>query len=66
MKVNGEEVALASLNGRSLLDLISQYGFRAEAVAVEWNGTLPERAAWERIRLSDGDTVELIRFVGGG
>lgn len=36
------------------------------AVAVEWNETILSPAALDRTALSEGDTLEILRFVGGG
>ena len=38
----------------------------ARAVAVEHNGRIVERAAFERVTLDEGDQVEIVRMVGGG
>lgn len=66
MQVNGQDIALSALDGRTVLDLVRHFGFSAETVAVEYNGSLPERTDWAKIRLTEGDRVELIGFVGGG
>jgi thiamine biosynthesis protein ThiS len=33
---------------------------------VEHNGTILERATYQSITLNEGDTVEIVRMVGGG
>lgn len=66
MKVicNGKERELErdiSLNG-----LIVQLDLNPDTVVAECNGTIVRRQDYESLQLSDGDKLELIRFVGGG
>ncbi len=35
-------------------------------VVIEWNFTTPPPGEWARIRLGDGDNLEIIKFIGGG
>lgn len=35
-------------------------------VVIEWNFTTPSREEWDRIVLSEGDNLEIIKIVGGG
>ena len=49
-----------------LLAYIERLGVDPRAVAVEHNGTILDRAAYEEITLNEGDTVEIVRMVGGG
>jgi sulfur carrier protein len=35
-------------------------------VVVEWNGEPLERSRYERVRLAEGDRLELVRAVAGG
>ncbi len=53
-------------DGSSIQDLLSQFHLTHERVAVEKNGTIIERVNYENTLLSEGDTVEIVRFVGGG
>jgi thiamine biosynthesis protein ThiS len=66
MTVNGKAVPLGSLPEPTLLALIAHYKLNPAAVAVERNGEIPPRPSWPSVVLGDGDTIELIRFVGGG
>ena len=59
--VNGEITVCNE--GATLLDLILRLGLSPEKIVVERNrpaGTFAETA------LQDGDTLELLQFVGGG
>lgn len=45
---------------------LRQRGFDGTLVSVELNFLVRPRQSWPDIRLSDGDIVEIVRFVGGG
>lgn len=64
LQVNGKRVELEAPT--PLLDYLAQLGVHPRAVAVEHNGEIVERAAFERVVMRDGDTVEIVRMVGGG
>ncbi|MFO0747675.1 MAG: sulfur carrier protein ThiS [Myxococcota bacterium] len=50
----------------TVLALLEQLAMAERRVAVEVNGTIVRRAAWEAAALADGDVVEIVQFVGGG
>lgn len=62
--LNGEKVNLEQ--SFSLNQLIDKYDMNRETVVVEVNGQLPEKSEYDSIYPKEGDTIELIRFVGGG
>jgi thiamine biosynthesis protein ThiS len=62
--VNGKQVELESPT--PLLAYLAQLGVNPRAVAVEHNGNIVERAAYEAVTLRQGDNVEVVRMVGGG
>jgi thiamine biosynthesis protein ThiS len=62
--VNGQRREVTG--GSSIQDLLNQFQLTEERVAVEKNGTIIERVNYEHTLLSEGDTVEIVRFVGGG
>ena len=64
VELNGESKELAE--GTTLLSLIEQLSLAPERVAVELNRDIVRRADWPATRLSDGDRVEVVHFVGGG
>lgn len=66
MVVNGEHFSLAELQDRSVLGLVHHFKLDPETVAVERNGSIPDRSTWKQVLLANEDRVELIRFVGGG
>jgi sulfur carrier protein len=64
LQVNGKKVELE--HPTRLLDYLEQLGVNQRAVAVEHNGTILERAAFDGVTLEQGDNVEIVRMVGGG
>jgi thiamine biosynthesis protein ThiS len=64
LRINGKTVELE--HPTRLLEYLDRLGVNPRAVAVEHNGTIIERAAFDAATLEDGDTVEIVRMVGGG
>lgn len=64
LQVNGKTVELD--RATPLLGYLQKLGLDPRAVAVELNGQILERSAYERTTLQDGDRVEIVRMVGGG
>jgi sulfur carrier protein len=64
LQVNGKQVELE--RATRLLAYIEKLGVDPRAIAVEHNGTILERAAYKTITLNEGDSVEIVRMVGGG
>ncbi len=65
--LNGQSRTFAELDpGASLMRLVESLALKADRVAIEHNGQIASRAAWETSFLSEGDRVELVHFVGGG
>jgi sulfur carrier protein len=64
LQINGKRVQLEQ--STPLLVYLAQLGVNPRAVAVEHNGTIIERSTYETVSLQDGDTVEIVRMVGGG
>ena len=50
----------------TLAELLDELGLDPRVVVVELNRRIVRRPELPRIRLSDGDAVELVHFVGGG
>lgn len=63
LKVNGEDKETQS---ETILQLLKELGIVPERVAVEVNLKIVKRADFENFKLHDGDTVEIVYFVGGG
>jgi len=61
--LNGQLTATAAL---TVLDLLIEQGVVPDAVIAEVNFALIQREHWQQHLLHEGDTVELLSFVGGG
>ncbi|HSJ14554.1 MAG TPA: sulfur carrier protein ThiS [Longimicrobiales bacterium] len=62
--VNGDPRSFASgLNVRELLEAL---GLRPQQVVVEHNREILDRARYESTPVVEGDSLELVHFVGGG
>lgn len=65
--LNGQTRAFEQLAPDSnLQDLIVELGLKGDRVAIEHNGNIVPRAEWAVARLTDGDRLEIVHFVGGG
>jgi sulfur carrier protein len=65
--LNGESRAFDGLaQAASLEQLIGELGLKADRVAVEHNGAIVPRGVWGETRVSAGDRLEVVHFVGGG
>ena len=64
LTVNGESRTVE--DGATILALLEELELEADATVVERNGGIVERAAFGDTLLAEGDTLEIVRFVGGG
>ena len=64
LEVNGKRVELAAPT--LLLAYLEQLGVNPRAIAVELNGEIVQRPAYDTVVLRDGDRLEIVRMVGGG
>ncbi|PHM17603.1 MAG: thiamine biosynthesis protein ThiS [Sulfuricurvum sp. PD_MW2] len=64
IKVNGEIKELAE--GSTMLDLIRSLGVEERVMASALNMEIVKQDAWGTTQLKEGDTIELLDFVGGG
>lgn len=63
--LNGEPREVTE--GISLKELIDELEIEPVHLAVEHNGDfIDEKTDWNDLRLQAGDTLEIVRFVGGG
>jgi thiamine biosynthesis protein ThiS len=69
-----ETEVLITLNGEpykleqplSVTDLLTRLEIDPRRVAIEHNLTIIKRHTFSDIQIADGDTVEIVNFVGGG
>ncbi|VWX53638.1 sulfur carrier protein ThiS [Novosphingobium sp. 9U] len=62
--VNGEPRRIAP--GASIADLVASLDLDPRKVAVERNAVIVPRSTLAEVTLADGDTLEIVHFVGGG
>ena len=62
--INGTPQQLSS--AKNLSDIVSAYCKQSKHVITELNGTIVSSDQWIQTNLQDGDTLELVTFVGGG
>ena len=63
IRVNGEN---RRFDDCTLSEVIVSMGLDPSRVAVELNGNIIPRAEFDRAELKDGDSLEIVHFVGGG
>ncbi|SHI78544.1 sulfur carrier protein ThiS [Desulfosporosinus lacus] len=64
MKVNGTLITLDK--SQTLFDFLQSQSIDFNTIAVERNGEIIPRSTYQNVVLSDEDTLEIVRFVGGG
>ena len=63
VKINGEELDVA---GKTVAQYLAETDYVLGRVAVERNGQIVPKAKYAETVLADGDSVEVVSFVGGG
>ena len=63
VKINGTELDVA---GKTVAEYLAAASYSPGRVAVERNGEIVPKAEYDRTVLADGDSVEVVSFVGGG
>jgi sulfur carrier protein len=62
--INGETKEITGeLN---LSELLKRFSMPSERVAVELNREVVRKKDWENTKITEGDRLEVIHFVGGG
>ena len=64
VKVNGEVRSVPP--GLSIASLLDRIGIDRSKVAVERNLEIVPRSTLAEVRVEDGDSFEIVHFVGGG
>ena len=62
-RINGET---KEFDDSCLFDVITEMDLDPSRVAVELNGRIVPRADFKSISLKNGDSLEIVHFVGGG
>ncbi len=63
VKVNGAELDIA---GKTVAQYLSTTSYDPKRIAVERNGDIVFKSQYEATILQDGDSLEIVSFVGGG
>ena len=63
VKVNG---ACLDIAGKTLAEYLATTSYDAKRIAVERNGEIVPKARYAETVLQDGDSIEIVSFVGGG
>jgi len=63
VKVNGEELAIA---GKTVAEYLAKTDYDPKRIAIERNGDILFRSNYDSTVLKDGDSLEIVSFVGGG
>ena len=63
VKINGKELNIA---GKTVAEYLATTNYDPKRIAVECNGDIVPKAKYGEIVLKDGDSIEVVSFVGGG
>lgn len=63
VRINGETLDVA---GKTMTEYLLSAGYDIKRIAVELNGNILAKNDYEKTVLMDGDSVEVVSFVGGG
>lgn len=63
IKVNGTELDIA---GKTVAEYLAATKYDPKRIAVERNGDIVFKSQYGEIVLEDGDSLEVVSFVGGG
>jgi sulfur carrier protein len=67
IQLNGQPRTVADLTSPAQLTrLIETLGLKPDRIAIERNGEIVYRTAWDQTQIADGDRLEIVQFVGGG
>ena len=67
IKVNGEEKKIELDQEKALLStVLNSMGYKSNSIVVELNNLIINSIKWEKVKLKDGDNLEIVSIVGGG
>ena len=67
IKVNGEEVNMELDQENALLSsALNLMGYKSNTIVVELNNLIINSIKWDKVKLKDGDNLEIVSIVGGG
>ena len=62
--INGQKKEIFA--AQNLREIVGRFSSNPAALIAEVNGTIVKKAQWDAVSVNDGDTIELVSFVGGG
>ena len=67
INVNGEEKKIELDQENALLSkVLSSMGYKPNTIVVELNNLIINSINWEKVKIKDGDNLEIVSIVGGG
>ena len=67
IKVNGEEKKIELDQENALLStVLNLMGYKPNTIVVELNNLVINSMKWRKVKLKDGDNLEIVSIVGGG
>ena len=67
IKVNGEEKKIELDQENALLSkVLNLMGYKPNTIVVELNNLIINSLKWEKVKLKEGDKLEIVSIVGGG
>ncbi|MBE6570254.1 MAG: sulfur carrier protein ThiS [Ruminococcaceae bacterium] len=63
VKVNGKELDIA---GKTVAEYLASIDYDPKRIAIERNGEIVFKSQYAAVILKDGDSLEIVSFVGGG
>ena len=67
IKVNGEERKIDLIQDKALLsETLKSMGYKPNTIVVELNDLIVNSKKWDKVRVKDGDNLEIVSIVGGG
>ena len=67
IKVNGEEKKIEIDKNNAFLSTALNYmGYKPNTIVVELNNLIINSIKWDKVKLKDGDNLEIVSIVGGG
>ena len=67
IKVNGEEKKIEIDQENVLLStVLNSMGYKSNTIVVELNNLIINSTKWEKVKLKEGDNLEIVSIVGGG
>ncbi len=67
IKVNGEEKKIdLNQDNAQLSTALNLMGYKSNTIVVELNNLIINSIKWDKVKLKDGDNLEIVSIVGGG